>query len=47
MSAGDTFGEQALYKNSVRYASVFAESAIVKCLSLGRDTLTNIMGDQI
>ncbi len=47
MSAGDSFGEQALYSNSVRGASVTADSDVVKCLALGRDTLTKILGDKI
>jgi cGMP-dependent protein kinase len=36
--------EQALYISSTRGASVKAESE-VKCLSLGRDNLTKILGD--
>ena len=47
MTAGDSFGEQALYQNSVRGASVLAESDTVKCLALGRDTITKILGDKI
>lgn len=47
MSSGDSFGEQALYQNSVRGASVIAESDIVKCLAIGRETITKILGDKI
>lgn len=47
MSAGDSFGEQALYSNSVRGASCIADSDIVRCLALGRDTLTKILGDKV
>jgi cGMP-dependent protein kinase len=47
MTVGDSFGEQALYQNSVRGASVVAESEKVLCLALGRDTLTKILGDKI
>ena len=41
---GDSFGEQALYYNTVRQMTVRAEDD-VKCLALGRDTLTRILGD--
>jgi len=41
---GDSFGEQALYYNTVRQMTVRAEDE-VKCLALGRDTLTKILGD--
>lgn len=47
MSAGDSFGEQALYTNSVRGASVIAESEVVRCLAIGRETITKILGDKI
>jgi cGMP-dependent protein kinase len=46
MGGGDSFGEQALYYNTVRSCSVRAESE-VKCLALGREVLTKILGDQI
>lgn len=46
LSKGDSFGEQALYINTKRGASVKAVDE-VKCLALGRDTLTNILGDKI
>lgn len=43
---GDSFGEQALYINTKRGASVIALDE-VKCLALGRDTLNKILGDKI
>jgi len=43
---GDSFGEQALYYNTVRQMTVRAEDE-VKCLVLGRDTLTRVLGDQV
>lgn len=43
---GDSFGEQALYYNTVRQMTVKAEDD-VKCLALGRDSLTKILGDQV
>ena len=46
MLKGDSFGEQALYYNTVRQATVRALDN-VKCLALGRDTLTRILGDQV
>lgn len=46
LSKGDSFGEQALYINTKRGATVKAVDE-VKCLALGRDTLTNILGDKI
>jgi cGMP-dependent protein kinase len=46
MTKGESFGEQALYYNTVRGCSVKAIEE-VKCLSLGRDTLTKILGDQV
>ena len=46
LSKGDSFGEQALYINTKRGASVLAEDE-VKCWALGRDTLNNILGDKI
>jgi CRP-like cAMP-binding protein len=47
MTDGDSFGEQALYVNSVRGASALAESDKVICLALGRDKITEILGDKI
>jgi cGMP-dependent protein kinase len=41
---GDSFGEQALYLSSTRGASVKADTE-VKCLSLGRENLTKVLGD--
>jgi len=46
MVKGDSFGEQALYYNTVRGATVKALDN-VKCLALGRDTLTKVLGDQV
>lgn len=46
MGKGDSFGEQALYYNTVRSCSVRADSE-VKCLALGREILTKILGAQI
>eukprot|EP01017_Pseudomicrothorax_dubius_P023633 TRINITY_DN2520_c0_g1_i2.p1 TRINITY_DN2520_c0_g1~~TRINITY_DN2520_c0_g1_i2.p1 ORF type:complete len:815 (+),score=191.06 TRINITY_DN2520_c0_g1_i2:35-2479(+) len=43
---GDSFGEQALYYNTVRQMSVKALDD-VKVLALGRDTVTSVLGDQI
>ena len=47
MLKGDSFGEQALYYNTQRTATVKALNDNVKCLALGRDTLTRILGDQV
>lgn len=46
MGKGDSFGEQALYYNTVRSCSVRADEE-VKCLALGREVLTKILGAQI
>ena len=46
MSKGDSFGEQALYYNTVRSCSVRADGE-VRCLALGREVLTKILGAQI
>jgi cGMP-dependent protein kinase len=46
MKEFDSFGEQALYYNSVRGCTVRALGQ-VKCLALGRDALTSILGDQV
>jgi len=42
---GDSFGEQVLYDNPVRGATVKA-SGNVKCLALSRENLTKILGPQ-
>ena len=59
MGKGDSFGEQALYYNTVRGATVKALDNVIqtkkesyltyqtKCLALGRDTLTKVLGDQV
>ena len=46
MGRGDFFGEQALLYNSVRTASIVAVSD-VKCVALGRDRLTKVLGSQL
>lgn len=46
LGKGDSFGEQALYINTKRGATVTAIDE-VRCLALGRDTLQNILGDKI
>nr|CAD79354.1 cGMP-dependent protein kinase [Paramecium tetraurelia] len=46
MGAKDSFGEQALYEKSVRGATVKAETE-VRCVALGRENLTKILGDKI
>ena len=42
----DAFGEQALYEASKRMATVTAITT-VKVLSLGRDSITKILGDKV
>ncbi|EGR32104.1 protein kinase domain protein [Ichthyophthirius multifiliis] len=46
LQKGDSFGEQALYVSSTRAASVKAETQ-VQLMSLGRQNLVSILGDQI
>ena len=46
MSRGDFFGDQALLYNSVRTASVVA-NVDVKCVAIGRDRLTKVLGTQL
>lgn len=46
LGKGDSFGEQALFVSSVRAASVRADTE-VKVLSLGRDKITQILGDKV
>ncbi|KAM3140588.1 hypothetical protein pb186bvf_007400 [Paramecium bursaria] len=46
MGPKDSFGEQALYEKSQRGATVKAETE-VKCLALGRDTISRILGDKV
>lgn len=43
---GESFGEQALYMSSVRWATVKADET-VKVLSLGRKNITKILGDKV
>lgn len=47
MNEGDSFGEQALFQNSVRGATVKAVDETVKCLALAREDLQRILGDKI
>ena len=46
LSKGDSFGESALYMQSVRMATVKADTE-VKLLSLARDSITKILGDKV
>ncbi|CAD8072813.1 unnamed protein product [Paramecium primaurelia] len=46
MGAKDSFGEQALYEKSKRGATCVAETE-VKCVALGRENLTKILGDKV
>ena len=46
LKKGDSFGELALYYQTVRDATVRAID-FVHCLALGRDALTNILGSKI
>ena len=46
MTRGDFFGEQALLYNSVRTASIIAVND-VKCVAIGRDRLTKVLGSQL
>lgn len=39
MGPEDSFGEQALYENSKRGATVRALDDEVRCIALGRDTI--------
>lgn len=47
MQSGDSFGEQALFGNCVRGATVKANQNEVKILSLSREDIAAILGDQI
>ncbi|CAG9325580.1 unnamed protein product [Blepharisma stoltei] len=46
MGRGDYFGEQALLHNCVRTATVIAITQ-VKCLAIGRDSLTKVLGSKL
>lgn len=46
LEKADSFGEQALFYNTIRQMTVKAEDDVV-CLVLGRETLSKILGDQI
>ena len=47
MKGGDSFGEQALFGNCVRGATVKANQEKVEILSLSREDITNILGEKI
>ncbi|KAL4498348.1 hypothetical protein ABPG72_013154 [Tetrahymena utriculariae] len=47
MGPEDSFGEQALYENSKRGATVKALDDEVRCIALGRDTIQKVLGDKI
>lgn len=46
LCTGDSFGEQALYKNGVRGLSVIAEEH-TECISIARDVLEGIFGQTL
>jgi cAMP-dependent protein kinase regulator len=46
LQRGDFFGELALLYNSPRTATVTA-IGVVKCVSLGRDDLVNLLGAEL
>jgi cGMP-dependent protein kinase len=46
MTRGEYFGEQALLYNSVRTATITANSPVV-CLSIGRNELVKVLGDKL
>lgn len=46
MGKGDYFGEQSLLHNSVRTASIIANTN-VKCLAIGRESLTKVLGNKL
>lgn len=47
MERGDSFGEQALYENATRGASVIALEDDVRICALGRDTIQQVLGDKV
>ena len=47
LKQGGTFGESALYKDTTRGGTCRARSKKVVCLSIGRETLTKILGESI
>nr|CAD79353.1 cGMP-dependent protein kinase [Paramecium tetraurelia] len=47
MNQGDSFGEQALFGNCVRGATVKAHDSDVNLLSLSREDITTILGEKI
>lgn len=47
MIVGETFGEQALFENSRRGATVKAMEDDSRCIALGRDTIQSVLGDKV
>lgn len=47
MVVGETFGEQALFENSKRGATVKAIEDDSRCIALGRDTIQSVLGDKV
>ena len=47
MTSGDSFGQQALYENATRGASVVAVEDDVRICALGRDTIQQVLGDKV
>ncbi|KAL4488509.1 hypothetical protein ABPG72_013077 [Tetrahymena utriculariae] len=47
MGVGETFGEQALFENSKRGATVKAMEDDSRCIALGRDTIQSVLGDKV
>ncbi|EAR85527.2 CGMP-dependent kinase 5-1 (macronuclear) [Tetrahymena thermophila SB210] len=47
MVAGETFGEQALFENSKRGATVKAVEDDSRCIALGKDDIQRVLGDKV
>lgn len=47
MGVGETFGEQALFENSKRGATVKSIEDDSRCIALGRDTIQSVLGDKV